>query len=152
MKGDTDLKFLFLANNPITPPSINGFFNGSVLDNIASFFEFVFTFISNIVFAITNFYDTLVEINTYVIDLGNSAQSGITDGMPILESVGLYRYLMGDPVFYMTYILVLAGCLFTIYKLVLLLIAAFKQMKDNITGEGKTSAGLLSFVEKIFHS
>ena len=72
--------------------------------------------------------------------------------MPILESVGLYRYLMGDPVFYMTYILVLAGCLFTIYKLVLLLIAAFKQMKDNITGEGKTSAGLLSFVEKIFHS
>ena len=27
-----------------------------------------------------------------------------------------------------------------------------KQMKDNITGEGKTSAGLLSFVEKIFHS
>ena len=112
------LYFLLTNIKAITPPSGEGFLNGNILESIASFFEFIFTFIGNVVTAMTNFYDTLVEINTYVIDLGNSAQSGITSGMPVLETVGLYRYLMGDPVFYMTYILVVTGCLFTIYKLV----------------------------------
>ena len=144
------MNFLIFINKAITPPSLDGFSGGSLIENIGSFFSFFFTFLGNIVSAITNFYDTLVEINTYVIELGDSAQSGITNGLPILESVGLYRYLMGDPVFYMTYILVLAGCLLTIYKLVLLLITAFKQMKDNITGEGKTSTGLISSIMKIF--
>ena len=111
------MDFLMLINKAITPPSLDGFSGGSLIENIGSFFSFIFTFFGNIVSAITNFYDTLVEINTYVIELGDSAQSGVTGGLPVLESVGLYRYLMGDPVFYMTYILVLAGCLFTIYKL-----------------------------------
>ena len=144
------LYFLLTNIKAITPPSGEGFLNGNILESIASFFEFIFTFIGNVVTAMTNFYDTLVEINTYVIDLGNSAQSGITGGMPILETVGLYRYLMGDPVFYMTYILVVTGCLFTIYKLVMLFIKAFKEMRDSITGSGKTSTGLLGFISQIF--
>lgn len=142
--------FLLTAVKPLSPPSLDGFFNGSLLSGIASFFEFIFTFIGNVVTAMLNFYDTLVEINEYVIDLGNSAQSGITSGMPVLETVGLYRYLMGDPVFYMTYILVLAGCLFTIYKLVLLFFSVLREMKNNITGDGKTSKGLLSFLTALF--
>ncbi len=145
------MNYIFLAEvKPLNPPSVDGFLNGSLLSGIASFFEFIFTFIGNIVTAMTNFYDTLVEINTYVIDLGNSAQSGITDGMPVLETVGLYRYLMGDAVFYMTYILVVTGCLFTIYKLALLFIKTFKEMRSSITGSGKTSVGLVGFISKIF--
>lgn len=144
------LYFLLTNIKAITPPSGEGFLNGNILESIASFFEFIFTFIGNVVTAMTNFYDTLVEINTYVIDLGNSAQSGITNGMPVLETVGLYRYLMGDPVFYMTYILVVTGCLFTIYKLVLLFIKTFKEMRNSITGNGKTSVGLVGLLSKIF--
>ena len=144
------LYFLLTNINPITPPSGEGFLNGNILESIVSFFDFIFTFMGNVVTAMTNFYDTLVEVNTYVIDLGNSAQSGITNGIPVLETVGLYRYLMGDPVFYMTYILVVTGCLFTIYKLVLLFIKTFKEMRNSITGTGKTSKGLLSFVSKLF--
>lgn len=144
------LYFLLTNIKAITPPSGEGFFNGNILESIASFFEFIFTFIGNVVTAMTNFYDTLVEINTYVIDLGNSAQSGITSGMPVLETVGLYRYLMGDPVFYMTYVLVVTGCLFTIYKLVLLFIKTFKEMRNSITGNGKTSVGLVGLLSKIF--
>ena len=145
--------YIFLAKmdiKPIAPPDGGGFLNGNILESITSFFSFIFTFIENVVTAMTNFYDTLVEVNTYIIDLGNSAQSGITGGMPILETVGLYRYLMGDPVFYMTYILVVTGCLFTIYKLVMLFIKAFKEMRDSITGNGKTSIGLVGFLSKIF--
>lgn len=142
--------FLLTKVESLNPPTIDGFFNGSVLSGITSFFDFIFTFIGNIVSAMRNFYSTLVEINAYVIDLGNSAQSGITNGLPVLETVGLYRYLMGDAVFYMTYILVVTGCLFTIYKLVLLFIKTFKEMNSTITGNGKTSAGLLSHISKIF--
>ena len=144
------LYFLLTNIKAITPPSGDGFLNGNILESIASFFEFIFTFIGNVVMAMTNFYDTLVEVNTYVIELGNSAQSGITNGMPVLETVGLYRYLMGDPVFYMTYILVVTGCLFTIYKLVLLFIKTFKEMRNSITGNGKTSVGLVGLLSKIF--
>ena len=144
------MDFLMLINKAITPPSLDGFSGGSLIENIGSFFSFIFTFFGNIVSAITNFYDTLVEINTYVIELGDSAQSGVTGGLPVLESVGLYRYLMGDPVFYMTYILVLAGCLFTIYKLILLLVKTFKEMKDNITSGGKTKSALVGILGKLF--
>lgn len=144
------LYFLLTNIKPITPPSGEGFLNGNILESIVSFFDFIFTFIGNVVTAMTNFYDTLVEVNTYVIDLGNSAQSGITNGIPVLETVGLYRYLMGDPVFYMTYILVVTGCLFTIYKLVLLFIKTFKEMRNSITGNGKTSVGLVGLLSKIF--
>lgn len=144
------MDFLMLINKAITPPSLDGFSGGSLIENIGSFFSFIFTFFGNIVSAITNFYDTLVEINTYVIELGDSAQSGVTGGLPVLESVGLYRYLMGDPVFYMTYILVLSGCLFTIYKLILLFVKTFKEMKENITGGGKTKSALVGILGKLF--
>lgn len=144
------MDFLMLINKAITPPSLDGFSGGSLIENIGSFFSFIFTFFGNIVSAITNFYDTLVEINTYVIELGDSAQSGVTGGLPVLESVGLYRYLMGDPVFYMTYILVLAGCLFTIYKLILLFVKTFKEMKENITSGGKTKSALVGILGKLF--
>lgn len=143
--------FNLFLEKAITPPSLDGFSNGSLLENIGNFFDFIFTFFGNIVSALTNFYSTLIEINKYVIELGDSAKSGITNGLPILDSVGLYRYLMGEPVFYFTYILVLFGCLFTIFKLVLLLIKAFKQMKESITGSGKTKASLISGLAKIFH-
>lgn len=144
------MDFLMLINKAITPPSLDGFSGGLLIENIGSFFSFIFTFFGNIVSAITNFYDTLVEINTYVIELGDSAQSGVTSGLPVLESVGLYRYLMGDPVFYMTYILVLAGCLFTIYKLILLFVKTFKEMKENITSGGKTKSALVGILGKLF--
>lgn len=57
--------FLSINVEPLTPPSIDGFFSGSILTSVSNFFNFIFTFISNIVSALTNFYDTLVEINTY---------------------------------------------------------------------------------------
>lgn len=141
------MSLLFLEK-AITLPSLDGFSDGSILDNIGKFLDFIFTFFSNIVSALSNFYGTLNEINNYVIELGDSAKSGITNGIPILDSVGLYRYLMGDPVFYFTYILVLSGCLFTIYKLVLLLIKTFKQLKDNINNAGKTKNGIVFLLSK----
>ena len=106
--------FLSINVEPQTPPSIDGFFSGSILTSVSNFFNFIFMFISNIVSALTNFYDTLVEINTYVVQLGNSAQSGVASDLPVLQCVGTYRYLMGDPVFNMTYIMDVTGCLFTI--------------------------------------
>lgn len=141
---------LDIVIDSISPPKINEIFNGNILDTVTNFLFFIFTFFKNLVSALTNFYNVLIEINSYVVDLGNSAQSGITGGLPILESVGVYRYLIGDPIFYLTYILVLVGCLFTIYKLVLLLIKCFKDMKASMASTGKTSAGILSFLSKFF--
>lgn len=134
----------------IKPPVISDFFNNGILSGIGDFFDFIFIFFGNVFSAINNFYSTLVEINEYVVELGNSASSGSINGLPILETVGAYRYIVTDPVFYFTYVLVLSACLFTIFKLIVLLIKLFGQMKESLRGNGKTSKGLMYYVTKIF--
>ena len=139
-----------LLSSPLTPPSLDDFIGIGLLQGISNFLSFLFTFLGNILEAMSNFYTTLLEINSYVIELGDSAQSGITGGLPILESVGLYRYLMGDPVFYMTYILVVIGCAFTIFKLVLLILVGYEKFKKLIDKDAKTPAAILTMLKKLF--
>ncbi|MDD3253689.1 MAG: hypothetical protein PHV18_14150 [Lachnospiraceae bacterium] len=141
--------FVLMKVSPLTPPSWSDF-TESFFNGLSKFLDFIFAFFVNIVTVLSNFYDVLTELNGYVVELGDSAQSSITGGLPLLELIGAYRYLIGDPVFYMTYILVIAGCLFTIFKLAMLLHQAFAKMKESIASNSKTSAGIISSLAKFF--
>lgn len=143
--------FFLLNHDVISPPDVNDFIEGgNLLDIIDNFFSFVIQFIGNLVNALIQFYDILVESNNYVNTLVDGATSGSVEGLPLLETIGAYRYLVTDPIFYLTYILILSGCLFTIYKLCLLLISAWNHTKESIMSGSSTSSGLLSSLNKIF--
>lgn len=144
------LIFAAIDVEPILPPSISDFDKSGILETIISFIQFLYQLFVDLVEAVINFYDALFEINSYLNSLILSAQDGNIAGMPILEAVGLYRYLATDVIFYLTYMLVLSGCLFTIYKLICLLIVAFKEFKSSVTAGGVTSSGLLGKVVQLF--
>ena len=66
--------------------------------------------------ALDEFYNMLKDFNSTVIAMTKNPSTNT--GLPVAESIGVFRYLVGDVAFYVIYMLILFGCLFTIYKLV----------------------------------
>lgn len=142
--------FYFLLTGGLTPPSLSDFLDKGIVDGVKNFLSFIFSFFANLLDSLKRFYDILVEINKYVLLWVDSASGGSTNGLPILESIGAYRYLVGEPAFYLTYVLVVSGCLFTIFKLANVLYSQFNKLQKSILDNGKTSTGLFSIITKFF--
>lgn len=64
---------------------------------------------------------------TTAVDTGFASEFG---SLPVADAIGLIRYLVGDPIFYLIYLVILIGCLFTIYKLIVLLYEVVMRIKD----------------------
>ncbi|MEW4413405.1 hypothetical protein [Clostridium sp. AN503] len=137
--------------NTIVPPTVDDFTNGNLFDIAKKFIDFIFAFLGNLFSALVQFYNTIIEANNYVNSLIEGASSGSVQGLPLLQIIGAYRYLVTDPIFYLTYMSILIGCLFTIYQLVLLLIGAFNYFKKSVSSGG-TSEGFINIISKFFHS
>ena len=88
--------------------------------------------------ALEEFYNTLVELKDMILGMVVDPSSG--SGLPIYEAIGLVRYLVGDVIFHIIYIIILIGCLTTIYKLVCLLMEAWNSLKEQV------SAGSLPWI------
>lgn len=142
---------MFYTFITIVPPDVNDFTGGNLFDIVKKFIDFIFAFLGNLYSALVQFYDTIIEANEYVNSLIDGAATGSVQGLPLLQIIGAYRYLVTDPIFYLTYMLVLIGCLFTIYQLVLLLIASYDHFKKSLSS-GATSSGFLSIIGNFFHS
>lgn len=140
---------MFLLITAISPPDVNDFTNGNLFEIVEKFIDFIFAFLGNLVSALIQFYDTINEANDYLNMLIDGVSSGKVEGLPLLQIIGGYRYLVTDPIFYFTYMMVLLGCLFTIYQLILLLIATFRKFKESL-GSGSTKEGFLSGLTKLF--
>jgi hypothetical protein len=130
--------------------SVSDFFVGGFLDKLLSFVQFLFSFFENIFESLSSFYDALYEINEYIVGMQGGEVSSELGTLPIRQAIGLYRYLVTDPVFYLTYILILCGCLFTIYTLVIHIINCFQRIKSNATSGGKTATGLVALFKNLF--
>lgn len=143
---------MFLLTSVISPPDVSDFTNGSLFDIVEKFIDFIFAFLGNLVSALIQFYDTINEANDYLNMLIDGVSSGSVEGLPLLQIIGGYRYLVTDPIFYFTYLIVLLGCLFTIYQLVLLLIATFRKFKESLDSGGSTKEGFLGILTKLFKS
>ena len=133
---------------PIQMPLLSDFFGGGILEGLKKLFDFIVTFFSDLAVSLQHFYDVLTEINGYV-QAWTGAFGGGTSSLPVFASVGAYRYLVGEGAFYITYIMIVSGCLFTIFRLVYILYCLVEKLiKKAITNDKKTASGILSVVEK----
>lgn len=144
------LDFISFTVTPIEPPIIDDFTNGGLLEIIERIIVFVFQFFNNAYYALIEFYNVLVESNNYIKQLTLGATSGSIEGLPLLETIGAYRYLVTDPIFYLTYILIVSGCLFTLYKLFLLIKASIVDFKATIITKGGTTSNYISILKQLF--
>lgn len=123
----------------------------TIIGMITGIIDMFFSIIAGLVSALTAFYDMLVNINAYVLLLCESCKNNNVNSIPLIDIIGLYRYIVTDPVFLMTYILVLTGCFFTIYKLIILLIKVFTMMKNGVLVGKNTKISFLDYLKrKIF--
>lgn len=115
-------------------------------EKIGNFFQMVIDIIVLVVDALKTFYEMLQEFDQRVIAMADSCGASEFSGMPVQEAISTIRYLTGDIAFYMIYITVLFGCLFTIYKLLVLLYNAIDILVEKITGDNLSGniMGLLS--------
>lgn len=141
--------FVFLF---IDMPSMSKFFGNGILTGLKNLFEYIVKFFATVSDSLHQFYDTINEINTYVIMWTNAFTGQGDVKLPVFASIGAYRYLVGEGAFYITYIVILSGCLFTIFRLVYILYRLFEKLQDKILNKnGKTVSGLLSIAEKFFN-
>ena len=110
---------------------------GSVLDipgKIASFFQTILDMITSVLSALQTLYTTLQDFDNMIINMTDTNGSSQFSGMPVVEAIGTFRYLVGDVAFYMIYLTVLFGCLWTIYVLVTKLYEAMDALISQVTG------------------
>ena len=90
--------------------------------------------------AIFEFYGLLVNQNTVMQDMIDQISSGNTfDGINLITYIGAYRYLAGEVLFNYTYLLLIVGAGFMIYKLVVAMINFIKNvfMGGNVSSKIK---------------
>lgn len=121
----------------------------SLPGKIIDFFGEITNMIGSVYESLCTFREMLNEFDATVVAMTESCQSGDISGMPLFESIGLFRYLVGDVAFYMIYFSILVGCLFTIYKLVTLLFDGLDAL--TMQTNGVTSKTFFSnLVGKVF--
>ena len=118
----------------------------SILTTLYSVFEILMNMISSVSSAFKTFYTMLKDFDETVLLLGSNASDGTLSGLPILESIGTFRYLVGDIAFYAIYCLVLFGCLMCILKLVYLVMDAWNATVHN----GSSSSSFKAGIAKVF--
>lgn len=125
----------------------------SLADAVSKIGEFFTKFLEMVglaIVALKEFYDMLVEFDDRIVRMVDNCGSSEFDGLPVIKAIATYHYVVGDIVFYLMYMVILFGCLFTIYKLLLLmyrLVSNFFSSITGVSGSGKLS-GLLSKIFK----
>ena len=85
---------------------------------IGSFFQSILDMITSVISALHTLYTTLQDFDIMIIDMADTNGTSQFTGMPVVKAISTFRYLVGDVAFYMIYLTVLFGCLWTIYVLV----------------------------------
>lgn len=135
---------------PLPDMSLDSIGN-NIIEVIAHVVDVVFSIVRGVASALVSFYDILLNINTYVLQLSESCSNQNVNGLPLIDIIGLYRFIVTDPIFLMTYMMVLMGCFFTIYKLVILLIKMYTMIKDGVSVGKNTKVSFLEYLQrKIF--
>lgn len=106
----------------------------SLPEMVVNFFGEVVEMIGSVYDSMCTFKDMLEEFDATIVAMTESCGSSEFVGMPIVESIGLFRYLVGDVAFMMMYFTILVGCLFTVYKLVTLLFDGLDALSLQVYG------------------
>lgn len=131
-------------------PTLKELLNGNIIDIIKNIFITIFDIIVAIFEYIFKFTETLIGINVYILNLITSIENGNVEGLPFLEVIGAYRFLVGDTIFNLTYLLIVSGAFFTLYKLLLILYRRYTEAKKDTNSSGNSLNKILSLVNKFF--
>lgn len=116
---------------------------GSVLERVIAIINIIFDMLENLCDAMNTFYEMLKEFNSQINLMVYDPAAG--SGLPIIEAIGVVRYLVGDTVFYTIYLVILFGCLSTIYRLIVLAIEAKDAIVEQVKG-GASGSGLIASI------
>ena len=125
----------------------------SLMDAPAKLKEFFQNFIDMIATAIEalkTFYDLLQEFDERVVSMVDNCGSTEFDGLPVVEAISTFHYVVGDVIFYLIYIVVLFGCLWTIFKLVLLIYSHVRDFIAQLSGGVVSSTQFSTLLTKLF--
>lgn len=131
-------------------PTIQDLLNGNIVDIIKNIFTTIFIIIVAVIDYIFKFVETLMEINLYILNMINSVESGNVDGLPFLEVIGAYRFLVGDTIFYLTYMMIISGAFFTLYKLLLVLYRRYTDAKKDTTSSSNSLKSIFTIITNFF--
>ena len=108
--------------------------------------KLIFDMFQSIAEALFTFYDMLKDFNANLTQLSTDPAFG--SGLPVIQAIGVVRYLVGDVIFYFLYMVILFGCLATILRLVLLLVEAYDAMIEQIKGKSGSTGVIAKLLSK----
>ncbi len=117
---------------------------------LKNFFEDFVNMIATAIQALQSFYDTLDTFDKRIVAMVDNCGASEFDGMPVVKAIATYHYVVGDVVFYLIYIVVLFGCLWTIFKIVLLMYKFVRDMISQLSGGVVSSTQFSAMITKLF--
>jgi hypothetical protein len=105
-----------------------------LLDKVLSVFDYIVDMVTSVISAFKEFYQMLVDFDSRIVAMVDTTGTSELSGFPVVEAISTFRFLVGDVVFYLIYLAVLFGCLWTIYKIVILLYDAVDSLINHFTG------------------
>lgn len=120
------------------------------MDKLLQFFSDFIDMVVTAITALKTFHDMLDEFDQRVVAMVDNCGSTEFSGLPVNKAIATYHYAVGDVVFYLMYMVILFGCLFTIYKIVLLIFKSVRNMLKQLTGGSISSVGFSGIISKLF--
>lgn len=117
---------------------------------LLDFFQNFIDMIATAIDALKSFYDMLDEFDKRVVAMVDNCGTTEFDGLPVVEAISTFHYVVGDIIFYLIYLVVLFGCLWTIFKLVLLIYAKVKEFISQLSSGVTSKTQFSSMLTKIF--
>lgn len=117
---------------------------------LLNFFQEFLDMVSTGIAALQSFYTALETFDNRIVAMVDNCGASEFEGMPVVKAIATYHYVVGDVVFYLIYIVVLFGCLFTIFKLILLMYKYIRDFISNLSGGVVSSTQFSSLLTKLF--
>lgn len=124
---------------------------------LAGIFEQIGQTINNLFAVVKGTLTALSQTQKQLDNFGNTIQGMIDNmasvtsdtGIPITEAIGTIRYCVGDPIYFTMYLIILFGVLFTVVKLVNVVIRQIIKISEVFTSLGGKQ-GVINKIKSLF--
>ena len=117
-----------------------------ILDNFLTLLDMI----KNALTGLSMFYNLLKEFDDKVVAMVDNCGASEFDGLPVVKAIATFHYVVGDIIFYLIYLVILFGCLWTIYKLVVLMYNLAKMLFNQLSNGVSSKGQLTSLLSKVF--
>lgn len=117
-----------------------------ILDNFLTLLDMI----KNALTGLSMFYNLLKEFDDKVVAMVDNCGTNEFDGLPVVKAIATFHYVVGDIIFYLIYLVILFGCLWTIYKIVVLMYNLAKMLFNQLSNGVSSKGQLTSLLSKVF--